>query len=67
MSLKKHAQTMETKWRLHAPEAFTSDVMEMALVDDKETEDTTDLRGRRVSTDEEKSTCEQKATTTSKQ
>jgi len=33
------AQTMETKWRLKAPEAFYSDVMEWALADDELTED----------------------------
>lgn len=35
----KHAQTMQAKWMLHAPEAFYSDEMEWARADDDETTD----------------------------
>lgn len=34
MSLKSHAQSMEAKWRLKAPEAFYSSVSETAPADD---------------------------------
>ena len=37
--MKVFAQSMEAKWRLHAPEAFTSDVIADAPADDGTTED----------------------------
>jgi hypothetical protein len=40
MSLIQHAQTMEAKWKLKAPDVFTSDIMEMALVDDDDNKQT---------------------------
>ena len=57
MDMRSFAQSMEMKWRLHAPDVFTSDVIADAPADDGETTEdekppTTDLRGRKVSTDD---------------